>query len=380
VILDGRPFEEYQKMSIPGATCCPNGELGLWVKDLVPDERTTIVVNCAGRTRSIIGAQTLRDLGLKNPIFALRNGTMGWLLDGLKLAHASDRTHPAGRDPEYLAQAKEAAQALARQHGVVALDSAAFERWREDESRTTFLLDVRTSVEYASGTHPGAQHAPGGQLLQYTDRYLGVRHGRAVLLDTDGVRAPIVASWLRRMGWDTVVLAEAVADAKPSGALLSGLSLLPEIPASDLVALIREGAVAVVDLRPSMSYRTAHIPGAAWSIRPRIAHQLQTEGRPIVFVSDDPVVAGMAAMELSPGQQKQARRLERGMSAWHELGFPVVSTPATPPDRDCIDFLFFVHDRHDGNFQAARDYLSWETGLLARLEGYESATFRLPLG
>ena len=63
VIVDGRTFAEFQKMSIPGGICCPNGELALRIGDLVPDPKTKIIINCAGRTRSIIGAQTLIDFG-----------------------------------------------------------------------------------------------------------------------------------------------------------------------------------------------------------------------------------------------------------------------------------------------------------------------------
>ncbi|WP_281077745.1 rhodanese-like domain-containing protein, partial [Variovorax paradoxus] len=87
VVLDSRPVSEFFKMNIPGATCCPNGELAYRVRRLVPDDRTTIVVNCAGRTRSIIGAQTLINLGVPNPVYALENGTQGWYLADHALAH-----------------------------------------------------------------------------------------------------------------------------------------------------------------------------------------------------------------------------------------------------------------------------------------------------
>jgi rhodanese-related sulfurtransferase len=89
VIVDGRPFAEYRKMSIPGAICCPNGELALRIEEIAPDPGTKIVVNCAGRTRSIIGAQTLLDLGIPNQVFALENGTQGWYLAGLELEHGA---------------------------------------------------------------------------------------------------------------------------------------------------------------------------------------------------------------------------------------------------------------------------------------------------
>ena len=93
VIVDGRTLAEYRKMNIPGGICCPNGELVLRIGDIVPDPKTKIVVNCAGRTRSIIGAQTLIDFGVANPVVALENGTQGWTLAGLALEHGADRRY-----------------------------------------------------------------------------------------------------------------------------------------------------------------------------------------------------------------------------------------------------------------------------------------------
>ena len=60
----------------------PGAELVLRVRDIAPSPDTTIVVNCAGRTRSIIGAQSLINAGIPNKVVALRNGTMGWHLAG----------------------------------------------------------------------------------------------------------------------------------------------------------------------------------------------------------------------------------------------------------------------------------------------------------
>jgi len=95
VLLDGRPPEEHRKMAVPGSVCCPNGELALRAAAMAPDPATPIVVHCAGRTRSIVGAQTLIDLGLPNPVFALENGTQGWMLADKALEHGSTRRYPA---------------------------------------------------------------------------------------------------------------------------------------------------------------------------------------------------------------------------------------------------------------------------------------------
>jgi rhodanese-related sulfurtransferase len=64
VILDSRPFDEYRRMNIPGGIDTPGTELVYRVGDLAPNPDTLVVVNCAGRTRSIIGAAKFQ--GLKN--------------------------------------------------------------------------------------------------------------------------------------------------------------------------------------------------------------------------------------------------------------------------------------------------------------------------
>lgn len=93
LIVDARRFDEYQTMSIPGGISVPGGELALRIDGLVDSPQTPIVVNCAGRTRSIIGAQSLINAGVSNPVYALRNGTIGWTLAGLALDRDQQRRY-----------------------------------------------------------------------------------------------------------------------------------------------------------------------------------------------------------------------------------------------------------------------------------------------
>ncbi|WP_047787517.1 rhodanese-like domain-containing protein [Variovorax paradoxus] len=376
VVLDGRPVSEFHKMNIPTATCCPNGELAYRVRRLVPDTTTPIVINCAGRTRSIIGAQTLINLGLPNPVYALENGTQGWYLNDHRLEHGGTRRYPADSGN---ADLRPAAKALAERFGVPTVTTQTVQQWAGDASRSLFLCDVRTPEEFAAGTLPGAQHTPGGQLMQAGDQYFGVRGARLVLFDDDGVRAPTVAHWLRQMGHDASVL---------EGGLASGLSLaaaaapsapaLATIDAQTLVARLAQGDVTLVDLRPSMQFRAGHIPQARWSIRPRLANDLKNETRQLVLVADDAALAAWTAASELAGLSPAPLLLEGSMAAWRGAGLPVEATPTLPADADCIDYLFFVHDRHDGNKEAARRYLAWETGLVAQLDALERSAFRLP--
>jgi len=375
-ILDGRPLSEFRKMNIPTAVCCPNGELAYRVRSLVPDERTPIVINCAGRTRSIIGAQTLINLGLPNPVYALENGTQGWYLRDHGLEHGRSRSYaPDSGSDALLAGARR----LAERFGVPAVEAATVQGWAAEPDRSLFLCDVRTPEEFAQGSLPGAQHTPGGQLMQAFDQYVGVRGARLVLFDSDGVRAPTVASWLRQMGHDASVLV----DGLHSGLALPpadapAVPVLPAVSAKTAAARIAAGRAIVLDLRASTAFRQGHIAGARWSIRPRLRDSLRDERRLVILVADEPALAAWAVESEWPPECERPHLLEGGMAAWRQLGLPEEATPGLPPDDQCIDFLFFVHDRHDGNKEAARRYIAWETGLVAQLDAPELAAFRLP--
>src|SRR5204863_5852428 len=128
VILDSRPFEEYQRMSIPGGIDAPGAELAYRVHDLVEDPHTLIVVNCAGRTRSIIGCQSLRNAGVPNPVVALKDGTMGWELAGFSCERGASRVAPAPT-ADGLAKAREAATRVAKRFGVRSATREQVQAW-----------------------------------------------------------------------------------------------------------------------------------------------------------------------------------------------------------------------------------------------------------
>lgn len=380
LVLDGRPFTEFKKMSIPTATCCPNGELPLRIDDLVSSENTTIVINCAGRTRSIIGAQTLINLGIKNKVIALENGTQGWYLADLKLDHGKTNRHGLEIDHNRIAVRQERAQKLAREHGVNFVDHETVDAWLKDEHITTYLCDVRTPEEFAKGTLPTAQNTPGGQLVQATDQFIGVKGARLVLFDAESVRAPAMASWLAMMGWDVAVLSDAfskqlnVQRAEQENKDLAD----KKIDANQLVSAIASGAT-LFDLRPSMKYREEHIEGARWSIRSRLVNDVsESKSEHIILLADDEKIAQSALIDLhEAGHQKISVNLDTP-AKWKDARLSLSATPAIPADQDCIDYLFFVHDRHDGNKAAARQYLAWEMNLLAQIDDQERNSFKLP--
>ncbi|MFT4118998.1 rhodanese-like domain-containing protein [Bradyrhizobium sp.] len=201
-ILDVRRFDEYATMNIPGSVSVPGGELVLRAGRAAPDPDTTIIVNCAGRTRSIIGTQSLINAGVPNKVRALRNGTIGWTLARHTLDHGSDRRGLIGPFENGPANARDVAYRAGVRH-IGPSDAAALLAQSE---RTLYRFDVRDEQEYAAGHLPGFRHYPGGQLVQETDMAAPVRGARIVLTDDKGVRADMTASWLAQMGWEVYVL------------------------------------------------------------------------------------------------------------------------------------------------------------------------------
>jgi rhodanese-related sulfurtransferase len=204
-ILDARRFDEYHTMSIPTGTSVPGAELVLHARAVAPDPSTTLIVNCAGRTRSILGAQSLINAGIPNRVRALRNGTIGWKLAGFTLETGQVRRAP-DTSSELADDARRRARAVSYRAGVRRLTSEELSDIAAIEGRTVYRFDVRAPEEYAAGHLHGFVSAPGGQLVQEIDAFAPVRGAQIVLADPLGARADMTASWLAQMGWDAFVL------------------------------------------------------------------------------------------------------------------------------------------------------------------------------
>jgi rhodanese-related sulfurtransferase len=201
-ILDVRRFDEYTTMNIPGSISVPGAELVLRAGRAAPDPETTIIVNCAGRTRSIIGAQSLINAGVVNKVRALRNGTIGWTLANQNLEHGSIRRGEIGAFDGAEANARD----VAYRAGVRRLGPDELAALQAQTDRTLYRFDVRDAAEYTAGHIEGFRHYAGGQLVQEIDMAAPVRGARIVLTDNRSVRADMTASWLAQMGWEVYVL------------------------------------------------------------------------------------------------------------------------------------------------------------------------------
>jgi rhodanese-related sulfurtransferase len=363
-VLDSRPFDEFNRVSIPTGIDVPGAELVLRVRDIVPSPDTTIVVNCAGRTRSIIGAQSLIDAGVPNKVVALRNGTMGWHLAGLKTASGETQRFPEVTD-KGAAWARDAAEAVAMKFGVQRIDRDGLARLQADTSRTTYVFDVRDPYEYRRGHFPGAVSAPGGQLVQATDTYAGTLGARIVLSDDRQARALMSGAWLRRMGWQEVyILPEAGGE---TGELAPALLGTPAIDAAIDVAAMPDDAT-VLDLSRSPDYRRGHVPNAWFAIRGRLDKALAAIGPagPIVLTSEDGLLAGLAVAEARKHTKAPVKWLKGGTAAWTAAGRPL-SKDARMAD-EAIDVWLKPYEKPGDPKAGMQEYLTWEVDLIDRIK------------
>ena len=363
VVLDSRPMDEFQRMSIPGGTNVPGGELAYRIGDLAPDPNTVVVVNCAGRTRSIMGAESLRRAGVPNQVVALRNGTMGWQLAGLEVARGRSERYQSGV-PRTAALALERARGFAESVGVGVIGPLDLDRFEEDPERTLYELDVRDPAEFAARRRPGSRNAPGGQLVQATDQWIGVRGARVALIDDDGVRARMTGAWLRLMGHRDVFVVEGglneLAEPEPA-------PVLP--PSEDEVDAAPPGAV-VIDLARSIDFRAGHVPGALWGVRTRLDRLRAVIGDApaVVVTSPDGVLARLAAPEVQELTAGRVQVLRRGTLGWVARGGGLAASRTDPADDDCVDFHLRPYDRNSGVEAAMNAYLSWEIDLVHEIE------------
>lgn len=376
VILDTRTPEEYQRFCIPGGRSLPGGELALRITDTLAaaPRDATVVINCAGRTRSIIGTRALQRMALDREIVGLKNGTSGWLLAGYQLEEGADRTAMPDVTEHGRAAAETYARRCAAEDGVQLIDLNQFDALRERAEReSVYFIDVRSAAEHTAGRIPGFRWFPGGQAVQRSDD-VAVVHGAPIVFACDGLaRAALTASWYKQMGHPEIYALEGGITAwtaagreltttpDPEPALLTAArDAVTTISADELA---RQTAVALLYVGSSQNFAQAHPPGARWAPRAwlewRLAELAPNRGQTVVTVCRDGSESLLAAATLRSLGYSNPRALAGGVEAWRTASLPIEQGLAgilSPPH----DALPFGPDR---NYADMQHYLRWETAL-----------------
>ncbi len=193
VLLDARSPAEFERGHVPGAINVSGADLIATFDAVVPSPDAQVVVACAGLPRAILGAQTLIEAGVPNPVSYLHNAK------GEGLVEAGRRGAPAVADAADPASAEARLVKLTEGDGFARIDRATALAWRDDPDRTTYLIDVRPADDFAAGHVPGSVSLLGGQLFAVSYRNIPVRGARVVLIDDErGLRAGVTAHWLKQ--------------------------------------------------------------------------------------------------------------------------------------------------------------------------------------
>lgn len=378
ILVDTRTPEEFQRATLPGSRNVPNGELALRITDVIGDSEAPIVVHCGGRTRSIIGTQILREMGVDNPVVGLQNGTMGWLLAGHDLevgsAAAPLRAPTAGGQDA----AESFADRLASEHRIRYLSTDELQDMiSRREKDPLYLVDVRTREEYARGHIPGFAWFPGGQVIQRTDEVVAVRSARIVLCCDGRARATVVARWLREMGFPNACVLDGGVTAwtsqglpfergepgvSPFGLDEARASAHYVEPSEVMRGSGRRADYLIVDVETSRSYAGGHVPGAIWIPRGwlerRVPEYANDRNTPIVLTSRNGDLATLAAGSLQDMGYGRVSVLRGGTLGWAEVGLPLESgmgAESRQPDDVVVHPL--------GDRERMEYYLTWEEGL-----------------
>ena len=380
LVVDVRTPEEYDELkTIPGAMNVEGVDVALYLDALRrPDQ--DVVINCAGRTRSIIGTATLRTLGFEN-VYELENGTMGWQLAGFDLDDGRGRPSTDQRvDEARYEQLRRSAGRLLDESDAARLSPDGLDALKDrvDPTQSVYLLDVRTHDEFRNGHVPGSHSSPGGQLIQTTDQQIAVRAGEIVLISETDVRASITAYWLSEMGLSNVsVLEGGIAAWKDADRPVEDGDGSVEAVGSDVLAeyadytspvelsaLVDDAAVTVVDVGDSARYEDGHVPGAVWVPRYELEHALGADvplDDPVVLTCEDGTVSEFAVAQLRAEREiETVSALRGGVAAWRDAGFDV----ETGNDGWLFEPRTAAEKPYQQSKRAMETYLEWEENML----------------
>ena len=381
VILDTRTPEEFQRFCIPGGRSMPGGELALRITDVANeiDEDTTVILNCAGRTRSITGTHVLQRMGIE--ALGLKNGTSGWLLAGFELESGADRVELPEVSDEGRAAGEAYAAKLAEEDGVRYLSPDALaDLIDKRETQAVYLVDVRTDNEFTDGHIPGFRWWPGGQAVQRADDLAVVKNATLVFCCDGRTRATVTASFYRQMGHGEVYVLDGGAPAWAASGreLAEGIERSPVVGLGNAFRSVNlvsaqelhdSPSDAVLFVDTSQDFSGGHTPGAKWLSRSwleiEIDGMVPDKSTSVTVTCSTGRNSALAAVTLGELGYTNVTVLEGGMSAWHAAGLPV-EEGLTGIVRPPADINYLGVDRSYGEMM---NYLRWETEL-----GFKYAT------
>ncbi len=358
-LFDVRPTAEYSQFTIPGSQSLPNSLLLANTQALTRTGNTALL-HCAGRTRSIIGACTLKAAGYSGPFAIFKGGTQAWQLDGLArefnaqrlFAQESENAEPV---KDFLSQWNIHYREL---------NNNSLEDFIAEHAQA-HLFDVSDDAATGQTMTHRIIKVSGTNLIQQTDRSIARYHVPVILFDHgSGSRAAFAAYWLQMMGYQvSVVYLDTALTMAPqeTDTTANQPASFHVLNTDQLLQQLASGS-KVLDFRPSKSYASAHLIGSHWkNISQTLAITAQNN-RPVTVIGNHLSHATDTATLLH-GHGWQVH----GIYGWNKSDIDPAHTGTGAP-ADPVDQSALFAGRHHGNMQDSRDYLAWEEALPGQID------------
>ena len=191
--IDARPKKEFEKFSLPQSVQCSGGELPCYINN-TEKLRKNYIVHCAGRTRSIIAYQTLKDFNFKNKKYVLNGGTQNWVLNGF--------------DRKFNNQSKIKSTKINYKDDLKLANSIA----KKFKIPSTQIMNKQTNFYYFQINSeiknfkkiPGWKQVNATTLIQSTDKFISSTNTRVLIFSNIPSSAVFAVIWLRRMGYQAM--------------------------------------------------------------------------------------------------------------------------------------------------------------------------------
>jgi len=361
-LFDVRPTAEYRAFTIPGSQSLPNSLL-LANLDALRQTGQMTLLHCAGRTRSIIGACTLKAAGYDGPFAIFRGGTQAWQLDGLEREFDAStvfatETGDASASRSFLDRCGIPYRFL-HDAEIEPLATA---------NQDSLMFDVSDDAARGATRRHGIIAVSGTNLIQQTDQFIARYHVPVILIDHgSGSRAAFAAYWLRAMGF--VVQVIVMEDCARLQTIDETATAMPQTDWSEvtLAQLLahRSRKGAIFDFRSSPAFRKAHLKGSHWhNIGAALSDDTppDTSTGPNMIIGHDLAHACQTATILAEHGWQIC-----GVIAWQLVDAdPAEILPGDPGDP--VDESTLFAGRHHGNLQDSRDYLAWEEELPEQID------------
>ena len=374
IIVDGRPLEEFKKMNIPTGVCCPNMEIPLRIQNEIND-KTEIIINCAGRTRSIIGAQNLINFGIKNKVKALENGTQGWTLSGYKLETNKKETLDLNKIEYQKSKYRNSAAKIINKFNLKKINLRTLNSFLEEKTKNTFIFNVTANQNF-SENKMYLKHAPGGQLIQATDSFVGVLNSKIILVD-DGelLRASLTASWLKQMGFDVYIFDDDINYLKNFFDQKKKF-IIPKSKIVENNSLIDFLKLNLLDIRTSHEFKKTHLKRSKWINRANLRFHNFNGNKDFLIIYNDLSKAELIYKDIISKYKTSIYfyKFDENFKLLNEL----FTNKETFMKREvCIDFIYHTFKRHHGSKAHSLAYLSWEKDLLNHMDEEEKNRFKV---